>query len=114
MCRPAGARCSRTTFHTMPQHSGHDARQFGPVHLALNDSDVNTRYIEEDWRRCHGGGDCTQCIVLPYSQETRMIHRHIVTALTIVFLTGSFAAAQAPAGGGQRAGGAPPAPMKNL
>ena len=43
-----------------------------------------------------------------------MTHRHIVTALGIVFLTGSFAAAQAPAGGGQRAGGAPPAPMKNL
>ena len=43
-----------------------------------------------------------------------MIHRHIVTALGIVFLTGSFAAAQAPAAGGQRAGGTPPAPMKNL
>jgi len=42
-----------------------------------------------------------------------MISRHLVSALGIVVLTGSFAAAQAPAGGGQRAGG-PPAPMKNL
>lgn len=41
--------------------------------------------------------------------------RSAVSALSIVLLTGSFAAAQAPApaGGGQRAGG-PPAPMKNL
>lgn len=42
-----------------------------------------------------------------------MISRHFVSALGIVVLTGSFAAGQAPAGGGQRAGG-PPAPMKNL
>jgi hypothetical protein len=41
--------------------------------------------------------------------------RSAVSALSIVLLTGSFAAAQAPApaGGGQRAGN-PPAPMKNL
>jgi len=41
--------------------------------------------------------------------------RSAVSALSIVLLTGSLAAAQtpAPAGGGQRAGG-PPAPMKNL
>ena len=41
--------------------------------------------------------------------------RSAVSALSIVFLTGSLAAAQAPApaGGGQRAGGPPP-PMKNL
>ena len=41
--------------------------------------------------------------------------KSVVSALSIVFLTGSFAAGQAPApaGGGQRAGG-PPAPMKNL
>ncbi len=45
-----------------------------------------------------------------------MIRRHIVSALGIVVLAGSLAAgkAPAPAGGGQRAGGAPPAPMKNL
>ena len=43
-----------------------------------------------------------------------MICRSVVSALGVVVLTGSFAAAQAPAGGGQRAGGAPPAPMKNL
>jgi hypothetical protein len=45
-----------------------------------------------------------------------MILRSVVSALGIVVLTGSLAAAQAPApaGGGQRAGGAPPAPMKNL
>ena len=42
-----------------------------------------------------------------------MIHRHVVNALGIVCLTVSWAAAQAPAAG-QRAGGAPPAPMKNL
>ena len=36
------------------------------------------------------------CIVLPYSQETRMIRRSVVSALGIVVLTGSFAAAQAP------------------
>ena len=35
------------------------------------------------------------------------------TALGLVILTSSIALAQAPAGGGQRAGG-PPAPMKNL
>jgi hypothetical protein len=40
--------------------------------------------------------------------------RHFVEAFGIVLLAGSMAAAQAPAGGGQRAGGAPlPAP-KNL
>lgn len=44
-----------------------------------------------------------------------MILRYFVSALGIVVVTGSFAAAQAPApAGGQRAGGAPPAPMKNL
>ena len=45
-----------------------------------------------------------------------MILRSVVSALGLVLLTGSFAAAQAPAParrGGQRAGG-PPAPMKNL
>ena len=42
-----------------------------------------------------------------------MILRHLVSALGLVVLTGSLAAGQAPAGGGQRAGG-PPAPMKNL
>src|SRR5688572_3951198 len=42
-----------------------------------------------------------------------MIRRQVVSALSIVFLAGSLAAAQAPASGGQRAGG-PPAPMKNL
>jgi hypothetical protein len=42
-----------------------------------------------------------------------MIRRQVVSALSIVFLAGSLAAAQAPAGSGQRAGG-PPAPMKNL
>jgi hypothetical protein len=42
-----------------------------------------------------------------------MIPRHVVGALGIIVISGSFAAAQAPAtGGGQRAGG--PAPMKNL
>ena len=51
-------------------------------------------------------------IVLPYSQETRM-SRYVVSALGIVVMTASIAAAQAPAAGGQRAGG-PPAPMKNL
>jgi len=42
--------------------------------------------------------------------------RSALSALSLVFLTSSFALAQvpAPAGGGQRAGGAPPAPMKNL
>ena len=44
-----------------------------------------------------------------------MIHyRHVVEALGVVFLTGSMAAAQAPAAGGQRAGGAPPPAPKNL
>ena len=44
-----------------------------------------------------------------------MIRRHCISALAIVMITGSFAAGQAPApAGGQRAGGAPPAPMKNL
>jgi hypothetical protein len=43
-----------------------------------------------------------------------MICRHLVSALSIVVLTGSFAVGQVPAGGGQRTGGAPPAPMKNL
>jgi len=42
-----------------------------------------------------------------------MICRSVVSAFGVVVLAGSFAAAQAPAGG-QRAGGAPPAPMKNL
>jgi len=37
-----------------------------------------------------------------------------VGVLGFILLTGSLVAAQAPAGGGQRAGGAPPAPMKNL
>jgi hypothetical protein len=41
--------------------------------------------------------------------------KHVVEALSIVALTGSLAAAQAPAGGGgQRAGGTPPPPPKNL
>jgi hypothetical protein len=40
--------------------------------------------------------------------------RSMVSALSFVVLVGSIAAAQAPPGGGQRAGGAPPAPMKNL
>ena len=40
--------------------------------------------------------------------------RHVVGALSIVVLTGSIAAAQAPAGGAPRAGGAPPALPKNL
>jgi hypothetical protein len=40
--------------------------------------------------------------------------RHVVEALGIVVLTGSIAAAQAPAGGAPRAGGAAPAPPKNL
>ena len=47
-----------------------------------------------------------------------MNFRLMVSALGIVLVSSSFAAAQAPApapaGGGQRAGGAPPAPMKNL
>ena len=44
-----------------------------------------------------------------------MIRRHCISALGIVMITGSFAYGQAPApAGGQRAGGAPPAPMKNL
>jgi len=44
-----------------------------------------------------------------------MIRRHCISAIAIVMITGSFAAGQAPApAGGQRAGGAPPAPMKNL
>ena len=42
-----------------------------------------------------------------------MTSRHLGSALSIVVLTSSLAFAQAPAGGGQRAGG-PPAPMKNL
>ena len=40
--------------------------------------------------------------------------RHVVEALSVVVLTGSIAAAQAPAGGAQRAGGAPLPPPKNL
>ena len=44
-----------------------------------------------------------------------MMCRSVVSALGIVVMTASLAAGQAPAaGGGQRAGGAPPAPMKNL
>ena len=42
-----------------------------------------------------------------------MILRSVVSTLGVVVLTSSLTAAQAPAGGGQRAGG-PPAPMKNL
>jgi hypothetical protein len=42
-----------------------------------------------------------------------MMCRSVVSALGIVVITASLAAAQAPAAGGQRAGG-PPAPMKNL
>ena len=41
-----------------------------------------------------------------------MIGRNLLSVLSVVFLAGSIAAAQAPAGG-QRAGGPPP-PMKNL
>ena len=40
--------------------------------------------------------------------------RSTVGVLGFILLTGSLVAAQAPAAGGQRAGGAPPAPMKNL
>jgi Photosynthetic reaction centre cytochrome C subunit len=40
--------------------------------------------------------------------------RHVVGAVGVLVLTSSLAAAQAPAGGGQRAGGAPPALPKNL
>ena len=43
-----------------------------------------------------------------------MIRRYVAGVLGMAFVTGSFVAAQAPAAGGQRAGGAPPAPMKNL
>jgi Photosynthetic reaction centre cytochrome C subunit len=43
-----------------------------------------------------------------------MIFRFFVRALGIVVVTASLAAGQAPAAGGQRAAGAPPAPMKNL
>jgi hypothetical protein len=42
-----------------------------------------------------------------------MILRSVISALGIVVFTGSLAAGQAPVAG-QRAGGAPPAPMKNL
>jgi hypothetical protein len=42
-----------------------------------------------------------------------MIRGYVISALGIVLAAGSFAAAQTPAAGGQRAGG-PPAPMKNL
>src|SRR5258706_337873 len=40
--------------------------------------------------------------------------RYVVSAFVILMAMASAAAAQAPAAGGQRAGGAPPAPMKNL
>ena len=40
--------------------------------------------------------------------------RHVVQALGVIALTSTIAAGQAPAAGGQRAGGAPPAPPKNL
>jgi hypothetical protein len=44
-----------------------------------------------------------------------MILKQFVSVVGIVFVTSSLAAGQAPAaGGGQRPGGAPPAPMKNL
>jgi len=43
-----------------------------------------------------------------------MTCRYVASALGMIVLTGTLAAGQAPAGGGQRAGGAPPAPMKNL
>ena len=43
-----------------------------------------------------------------------MIGKSIVFTLVIGMLASSLVAAQTPAGGGQRAGGAPPAPMKNL
>jgi hypothetical protein len=43
-----------------------------------------------------------------------MMCRAMVSAVGIVVLMSSIVAAQAPAVGGQRAGGAPPAPMKNL
>jgi hypothetical protein len=42
-----------------------------------------------------------------------MVCRHVVSAFGIVLVTSSFALAQAPAAP-PRAGGAPPAPMKNL
>src|SRR4051812_31584157 len=40
--------------------------------------------------------------------------RFVIGAFSVVVLTGSIASAQAPAAGGQRGGGAPPAPPKNL
>ena len=44
-----------------------------------------------------------------------MICKHVFSAFAIVMIAGSIAAGQAPTpGGGQRAGGTPPAPMKNL
>jgi len=43
-----------------------------------------------------------------------MRYRDVAAALAIVILTGSIAAAQAPAPGGQRAGGTPPPAPKNL
>lgn len=43
-----------------------------------------------------------------------MMCRYVISALGIVVMTASVAGAQAPAAGGQRAGGTPPAPMKNL
>jgi Photosynthetic reaction centre cytochrome C subunit len=43
-----------------------------------------------------------------------MTCRHVASALGMIVLAGTLAAGQAPAAGGQRAGGAPPAPMKNL
>ena len=43
-----------------------------------------------------------------------MIRREIANALAIIFMTGSFAAAQEPAGGAGRRAGGPPPPMKNL
>ena len=43
-----------------------------------------------------------------------MRFRHVIGALSIVALAGTMAAAQAPAGGGQRAGGPPPRSRTNL
>jgi hypothetical protein len=43
-----------------------------------------------------------------------MILRSVVSAFSIVIVSGTFAAAQAPAAGGGQRGGGTPAPMKNL
>ena len=87
-----------------------DDLQGKEVVCVMSGGNMNTEVL----RRILKSAVSTDAIVLPYLQETRMILRSMVSALGIVVLTGSLAAGQAPAGGGQRAGGAPPAPMKNL